>query len=439
MLNPCASLGELSSQMYAQMPLRFHRSQARERFAGTARIEPCQYSSVSFLCRLFPYGLCVMRLPVGEPLSDDALNRPLRTLYVINTESHTVAVTEIELAQISVQMPFAAMLIDALHTAFKDAVVALNRICVSTAAHPFFCLVVDAFVTGKLGSDFDVLGGFVGHQCSLFGDVRANNRNDLSDSSAIHMKAAGRSAALDKGEHGVLVAPAGLGLRLAFKAPDKGFVRLHDRASPAQWTNADDSHGLPQPVRHEPSGFQGDAQGPVKLVARNALLGRAQKVHSLQPKAHWDMARLEYGADLDGKGLAALVAFVRTYAGALALQFSNAIYATAMRANRPFRPYAGFNPRDSGRFILEGFGFKDRFGHGERFPLIKQRYQSSLGTSSIISPPKIDDIVYEEVQRFKSSEKMLLWAIRILAAERDALRARLIEVEGVRLGSESSA
>jgi hypothetical protein len=56
----------------------------------------------------------------------------------------------------------------------------------------------------------------------------------------------------------------------------------------------------------------------VKLVAADALLARRHHEHRLQPMAHWDVAALEYGADLDGEGLAALVAFVGADPGALA-------------------------------------------------------------------------------------------------------------------------
>ena len=50
------------------------------------------------------------------------------------------------------------------------------------------------------------------------------------------------------------------------------------------------------------------------------------------------MAGLEDGADLHGEGLAALVALVSAYAGALALHLGNASGAIAMWANRAFGP-----------------------------------------------------------------------------------------------------
>jgi hypothetical protein len=50
------------------------------------------------------------------------------------------------------------------------------------------------------------------------------------------------------------------------------------------------------------------------------------------------------------------------------------------------RPYAGFNPSDSGGFVLEDFGGQNRIGHDTRFPFVNQGYQGRLGLSSTISP-----------------------------------------------------
>ena len=63
-------------------------------------------------------------------------------------------------------------------------------------------------------------------------------------------------------------------------------------------------------MAHKPCSFEGYAEDPVKLVARNTLLRRGHECHRLQPIAQRYMARLEHGADADGEGLVALVAFV---------------------------------------------------------------------------------------------------------------------------------
>src|SRR4030095_724334 len=70
--------------------------------------------------------------------------------------------------------------------------------------------------------------------------------------------------------------------------------------------------------------------------------------------------RLEYGANLDGEGLAVPVALVGADPGALALHLRNAVNAAAMRANRTPRPYPGFHPRVGDFLIVETFGLQSR-------------------------------------------------------------------------------
>jgi hypothetical protein len=160
-----------------------------------------------------------------------------------------------------------------------------------------------------------------------------------------------------------------------------GFVGFDDITIAAHGLLADNAHRFADTVRHEPSGLEGDAQTAVKLVARNALLAGAQKIHSLQPKSHRNVAVLKHGSDLHAERLAALVALINAWTGALALKLTDAIRAAAMRADRAVRPHAGFNPGVSGGFVLEGFSFNDRFAHDGRFPVSNQDYHDHLGTS----------------------------------------------------------
>src|SRR5262249_39802083 len=99
---------------------------------------------------------------------------------------------------------------------------------------------------------------------------------------------------------------------------------------------------------------------PVKLVAANALLRGAQKEHRLQPDMQRDMAGLEDSADLDGKGLAAVVALVDAYAGALARQLAAVIHSAAMRADAAFPPYAALDKIICGLFVVEVGGVEYR-------------------------------------------------------------------------------
>ena len=52
-----------------------------------------------------------MSRSIGEPLSDDAGERPVGPLYIINAERDPLVVAEIELGQIPVQMLPVAVLV----------------------------------------------------------------------------------------------------------------------------------------------------------------------------------------------------------------------------------------------------------------------------------------------------------------------------------------
>lgn len=51
-------------------------------------------------------------------------------------------------------------------------------------------------------------------------------------------------------------------------------------------------------MRHEPGGLEGDAKGPVKLVAAHSLLAPGEQIHCLKPDAQRDVRCLKDGADL---------------------------------------------------------------------------------------------------------------------------------------------
>ena len=212
----------------------FRRTRACERSLQTAHIGFSYSALVSvFAFRLLPYGLSVTSGAVSKALSNDALKRPFGALYIVHTKANAVAIAEVELSQIAMQMLLFAMLIDA----FTDT------------------------------------------------------------------------------------------------------------------------------VRHEPSCLQGDAQGPMKLIAANALLAGAKQVHRLQPKPHRNVAILKYGSDLHGKGLAALVALIDARPGAFALQLADAIDTAAMRANRAIGPTHRFKVLAGFAGVLELWLVDDRVCH----------------------------------------------------------------------------
>jgi len=400
-----------------------HRQrQAYERPPETARIDLSYSAFVFSFRRLFPYGLSVVSLPIGEPLSDDACNGAAGSLYVVYAQPDAIGIAEIELREITVQVLFLAMLIDALHAALEDRIVAFNRIGMdrfdvqpvgfvdpSFVANVLIFAVRDRAVTGKFIANAVVVLGLIGHHGRFARNVVAKDRRDVADRRAVDMEATGGTAALDKGKDGVLMRPARTALfgasetaarrllaAFAVNGADESFVGFNDATIPSHRGHADDAHGFADAMRHEPRGFEGDAQGPGKLVAADALLAGAKQVHRLEPQVHRDVAILEHGPDLHGELLAALVALVEANTGRLSGHLPDAVEAPAMGANRAVGPYAGLNPGDSGGLVLEDFGGQNRIGHDTRFPYVNQGYRGHVGLSSIMSPTPEKNILRTE-------------------------------------------
>jgi hypothetical protein len=217
-----------------------------------------------------------------------------------------------------------------------------------------------------------------------FDDVGANNRHQLRLRNTVHVEATRFPAPSDE-SHGNIGTPWATFL-LAFLFPDESLINFYYLASAAHWINANDAHGFANAMAHEPSSLESNAQGAMKLIARNALLGRAHEIHGLKPIVHWHMASLEYGPNFHGERFTALVALVSANSGALTAHLGNAIDCAAVRAGGTVGPYAGFNPGITSGFAMESLGVNYRSRHVGRFLLMNQPYHHVMGTSSIISP-----------------------------------------------------
>lgn len=75
------------------------------------------------------------------------------------------------------------------------------------------------------------------------------------------------------------------------------------------------------------------------------------------------MAGLEYGADLHGEQLAAVIALVHAYADALALHLAILLDPTTLRTDWARRPDTRFYERIRRFLVVEVRGGKDGIGH----------------------------------------------------------------------------
>jgi hypothetical protein len=173
-----------------------------------------------------------------QPLARESSQRAFCTLAILNTERRTIIVPEIEFSEIAMQMPLAAMLVDALHAAFEDAVVALDRVRMDLHARfavritVLIARVIHNAMRGELFANGHVATRFVGHQMAFAVEVRVHNRDDVLFRRRLDMERTSRTAALDKGQNRVLMGSTLLNLNAGFAA-DVGLVNLDDRARAA--------------------------------------------------------------------------------------------------------------------------------------------------------------------------------------------------------------
>ncbi len=298
-------------------------------------------------------GLDATSRSVGQTLADDASQRAVSAGQVVNPKPDPVAVPEIVFRQIPEKMLFGAMLIDALKAALKHAVEAFNSVGVNVAADIFAGLMAGETMRRKVLVDTAVVAGFIGHNDGLWRDIRFQDWQNFRAAGAADMKGPATLATFYKSKHGVFVSSTALLHGNAGDLADEGFVSFHNPVIAAHRAGIAGAHRFADAVRHEPSGFQGDAQGAVKLVAADAFLAAANQVNGLQPQLHFNMARLKDSAHLHGKRLAAGIALVKANASGITAHFAHALIALAVKAYRAMRPQLAFNERVSGFFILK--------------------------------------------------------------------------------------
>jgi hypothetical protein len=121
------------------------------------------------------------------------------------------------------QVLFLAVLIDALHAALKDRILAFNRVRGDIAASIFLPAMIDRAMLGIFAANFLIVAGFVRMKAAFAADVLTQDRRNVGNRRALDMEAAGRGAALDQGQNDILVCAAGLLLRNIRESADVGY------------------------------------------------------------------------------------------------------------------------------------------------------------------------------------------------------------------------
>jgi len=96
------------------------------------------------------------------------------------------------------QMLLPAVLIDALHPAFENAEIALNRVRVDLAAPVLALTVAHEVMSRELALQVLVLARFVRNDLRLTGDVGPQDRHNVLGAGPVHMEGAGLTRAADQ-------------------------------------------------------------------------------------------------------------------------------------------------------------------------------------------------------------------------------------------------
>src|SRR6185369_1567563 len=114
----------------------------------------------------------LVRLTVREALAFAALNGKYRTFSIGNVAGR---IAEIELCQIAMQVLFGAMLIDALHAAFEDREITLNRVRMDLAAHVLARAVLHSLMIANASKARRIEAAFIGEQAAFLRHVLAHD------------------------------------------------------------------------------------------------------------------------------------------------------------------------------------------------------------------------------------------------------------------------
>jgi hypothetical protein len=113
-----------------------------------------------------------MSRSIDQPLANDAAQRAIGALDIINPQWDPLVVAEIELGKILLQMLLADVVIDTIDVALQDREIALDGIGVRVALHVFLCRVVHSLMAGEALTDFLIKPALVGAQIRLRARLR---------------------------------------------------------------------------------------------------------------------------------------------------------------------------------------------------------------------------------------------------------------------------
>lgn len=186
-------------------------------------------------------------------------------------------VSEVKLPDVASQVSLTDVLVDAGQTALEDRKVVLNGVGVDVAANVLVGPVVNGVML-ELTADAIVHRCTVGMHNGIPGDLLGHDRAQGLAADFVDVERADLPIAFDQREDFHLVIRAtSRPLVFAEFVPPIGFVYLDNLARSTELLGEDGVfHGFADAVSHEPSGFVGNVQHAMNLMAGMPLLGGAQ-------------------------------------------------------------------------------------------------------------------------------------------------------------------
>lgn len=249
---------------------------------------------------------------------------------------------------VAVKMLRAGVMVHADQTALHDSEDALHPVGGHVVSDVFAGAVVDRLMSEIGGVDACISSAFVGMQGRSSFDMAMNGGLDRFLVRALDRHSDCPAPALTHTENGRLAdrAPSGiefLGLMLVlFDATDIGLVNLDNALQHFELRPA----GFTKTMKDEPCRFLRDPDFLCELHRRNALAGRHEQVHRVNPLMQRNVRSLEDGAGANREVLFALIAAIEAF-----LTDRDTFAEAADRAAWPVRPKATFKVGASGFLI----------------------------------------------------------------------------------------
>ena len=294
---------------------------------------------------------------IREPLTADTLEQSGSAFLVVDALRFAVVVAEVEFRNVALKMLLADVLVNPGKATLENREEPFNRVRRHVTASVFLASMVHAGVLRELLANAPVARGFVGHKVRAAVNLAAENRLEVSRRHAGDVEGTHIAATLDKGNDAVLVLAAALRDLHALLVAVIGLVNFNDLARAAELAGRRCLHRLTDAVAHEPGRLVGHAKNALKLLAADALFGRANQVRGVNPLMKGNLGILENGAYGHAELCTAVATEQEAGAVALALKAAVALYAATVRTYRAFRPAGFLKVFTGGGFAVEsGFG-----------------------------------------------------------------------------------